>query len=148
MCGNCHLKLGHTRKICTFSPCKSAFSCGISSKDSSEKLERSNLEKEINHLEGKLRTAAKDVENTTRAANKVINSSSRQTEDVIINEMPDRYTSYGLRIGALLNKDVTIIILQRNLKGKLLSHENVKKLLDNIVMKGTHCSKRSSTRVS
>ena len=42
-CGNCHLKLGHTRKICTFSPCKSSFSCGILSKHSSEKLERSNL---------------------------------------------------------------------------------------------------------
>ena len=108
-CGNCHLKLGHTRKICTFSPCKSAFSCGILSKHSSEKLERSNLEKEINRLEGKLRTAAKDVENTTREADKVINSSSRQMEDVIINEMPDRYTSYGLRNWALLNKDVAIL---------------------------------------
>ena len=42
-CGNCHLKLGHTRKICTFSPCKSSFSCGILSQHSSEKLERSNL---------------------------------------------------------------------------------------------------------
>ena len=92
-----HLKLGHTRKICTFSPCRSAFSCGILSKHSSKKLERSNLEKEINRLEGKLRTAAKDVENTARAADKVINSSSRQIEDVIINEMPNRYTSYGLR---------------------------------------------------
>ena len=144
--GNCHLKLGHTRKICTFSPCKSAFSCGILSKHSSEKLERSNLEKDINRLKGKLRTAAKDVENTTCAADKVINSSSRQIEDVIINEMPDRYTSYGLRNWALLNKDVAI--LQRNLKGKLPSCENVKKLLDNIVMKGTDCSKSSSTRVS
>ena len=142
-CGNCHLKLGHTRKICTFSPCKSAFSCGILSKHSSENLESSNLEKEIDRLEG---TAAKDVENTTCAADKVINSSSRQIEDTIINEMSDRYTSNGLRNWALLNKDVAI--LQRNLKGKLLSRENVKKLLDNIVMKGTDCSKSSSTRVS
>ena len=63
---------------------------------------------------------------------------------LIINEMPDRYTSYGL--WALLNKDVAI--LQRNLKGKLPSRENVKKLLDNIIMKGTDCSKSSSTRVS
>ena len=61
-CGNCHLKLGHTRKICTLSPCKSAFPWGILSKHSSEKLERSNLEKEINRLEGKLRTAGKDVD--------------------------------------------------------------------------------------
>lgn len=87
--------LTYTREICTFSPCKSAFSCGISSKDSSENLERSNLEKEINRLERKLRTAAKDLENTTHVANKVINSSSRQIEDVIINEMPYWYTSNG-----------------------------------------------------
>ena len=45
-----------------------------------------------------------------------------------------------------MNKDVAI--LQRNLKGKLPSCENVKKLLDNIVMKGTDCSKSSSTHVS
>ena len=50
-CGNCHLKLGHASKICTFSPYKSACSCGIVSKHGSEKLERSNLEKEINRLE-------------------------------------------------------------------------------------------------
>lgn len=143
-CGNCHLKLGHSRKICTFSPCKSAFSCGILSKHSSKKIERSNLGKEINRLEWKLWTAAKDVENTALAADKVINSSFRQIEDVIINEMPDRYTSYGLRNWAFLNKDVAI--LQRNLKEKLSSRENVKKLLGNIVMKGTDCCKSSSTR--
>ena len=133
-------------RFALFSPCKSAFSCGILSKHRSKKLKRSNLEKEINRLEEKLRTAAKDVENTIRAADKVINSSSRQIEDVIINEMPDRYTSYGLRNWALLNKDVAI--LQRNLKGKLPSRDNVKKLLAKIVMKGTDCSKSSSTRVS
>ena len=27
-CGNCHLKLGHTKKSCDFSPCRSAYSCG------------------------------------------------------------------------------------------------------------------------
>ena len=31
-CGNCQLKLGHTRKACVFSPCRSAFSCGIITK--------------------------------------------------------------------------------------------------------------------
>lgn len=84
------------------------------------------------------------MENTALAADKVINSSFRQIEDVIINEMPDRYTSHGLRNWAFLNKDVAI--LQRNLKGKLPSRENVKKLLGNIVMKGTDCCKSSSTR--
>ena len=116
-------KLGH-KEICTLSPCKSTFSCGILSKHSSEKLERSNLGQEINCLEGKLRMAAKDVENTVCAANRVINSSSRQIENDIINETPDRYTSYGLRNWALLNKYVAI--LRRNLKGKLPSCDNVK----------------------
>ena len=86
------------------------------------------------------------MENTALAADKVINSSFRQIEDVIINEMPDRYTSHGLRNWAFLNKYVAI--LQRNLKGKLPSRDNVKKRLGNIVMKGTDFCKSSSTRVS
>ena len=57
--------------------------------------------------------------------------------------MPDRYTSNGLRNWVLLNKDVAVV--QKHLKGKLPSRENVKKLLDNIVIKGNTQTTISST---
>ena len=36
-CGNCHLRLGHRRRNCTFSPCKSVYSCGLLEKHPDEK---------------------------------------------------------------------------------------------------------------
>ena len=142
-CGNCHLKLGHAKKICTFSPCKSAFSCGCLSKHNNEKLERSNLDKEVSRLEGKPKTAVKDLDNANRTADKVVNSASKRNEDVIVCEMPDRYTSGGLKNWVLLHNDVAIV--QRHLKGKLPSREIVKKLLDDIVIKGTTHPETSSS---
>ena len=53
-CGNCHLKMGHTKKIYTFSPCKSAFSCGNLSKNSNEKAEKTAIERHIDRLRIKL----------------------------------------------------------------------------------------------
>ena len=52
-CGNCHLKLGHTRKACKFSSCKSAFSCGIISKHANEKSCRTNITRDVNKLESR-----------------------------------------------------------------------------------------------
>ena len=49
-----------------------------------------------------------------------------------MNEMPNRYLSSGLRNWALLNRDVAT--LQKHLKGKLPSRENVQKLLNYIVI--------------
>ena len=88
-CGNCHLKLGHTKKSCTFSPCKSAFSCGNLGKHSDEKSHRTALERETSSLRVKLSKARKDVDDANRAAEKFQNSVSKRIEDVVINEMPE-----------------------------------------------------------
>ena len=39
-CGNCHIKMGHTRRNCTFSPCRSAFSWGILTKHVDKKAKK------------------------------------------------------------------------------------------------------------
>ena len=41
-CGNWHLKIAHTRKVCDFSPCRSAFSVG-----SCRNITISNLEEQV-----------------------------------------------------------------------------------------------------
>ena len=62
-CGKCHLKLGHTKKRCNFSPCKSAYLCGFLSKHVSEKIKISNLQREVAKLEGNLSTAQNEIQN-------------------------------------------------------------------------------------
>ena len=135
-CGNCHLKMGHTKghtkKICTFSPCKSAFSSGNLSKHSNEKAERTAIERDIGRLRMKLNKGQKDIDDAKRAAEKLKNSVSKRIEDIAIDELPDRYLSSGLRNWALLNRDVAT--LQKHLKGKLPSRENVQKLLNDVII--------------
>ena len=140
-CGNCHLKLGHTKKICTFSPCKSAFSCGILSKHANEKAQRTAIEKDITRARVKLSKAQKEVNDASQAADKLTHSVSKRIEDIIIAERPDRYVSFGLRNWALLNKDVAT--LQKHLKGKLPSRENVQRLLDEFVNTKTSVTSKS-----
>ena len=130
-CGNCHLKLGHTKKICTFSPCRSAFSCSILSKHMNEKAERTAIERNVGRTRVRLNKAQKEMNDASQAAHKLTQSVSKRIEDIVIAERPDRYVSFGLRNWALLNRDVAT--LQKRLKGKLPSRENVQTLLDEIV---------------
>ncbi len=85
-CGNCHVKLGHTRKRCNYSPCKSAYSCGNLSKHVSDKLKISNLQREIAKLEENPVTAQSEIQNAESAVNKVMTSVLKQIEDVIVAE--------------------------------------------------------------
>ena len=105
-CGDCHLKMGHTRRNCTFSPCRSAFSCGILTKHLDEKAERACKEKNIKSLSSKLTKAQSQAEHNKMVIQEVTNTSSKRIEDMIVKEFPQRYIARGLRNWALLNHDV------------------------------------------
>jgi len=142
-CGNCHLKIGHTRKACAFSPCRSAFSCGVLSKHSDLKSRRASLVKNISQLESKLTTTNKDVANARAAVDKVQNSSQKKIEDILLDEQPHRYVMNGLRNWLQLNKDVAL--LQSKLKGTLPTRNNVMSLLRTVVIESSLEQKQTST---
>ena len=131
-CGNCHLKLGHTRKACGFIPCRSAFSCGMLSKHNNQKSKRSALVKNIAQLESKLTAANKDVENARMAIEKVQNSSQKKIEDILLDEQPHRYVVNRLLNWLKLNKYVAL--LQSKLKGTVPTRDNVMSLLRSVVI--------------
>ena len=131
-CGKCHPKLGRTKKLCNFSPCKSAYSCGYFSKHVSEKIKISNLQREVAKLEGNLSTAENEIQNAEIAINKVTKSVPKQIEDVIVAELPRRYAPNGHRNWTLLNKDAAI--LQKNLHGKFPSRQNLLQLLHSVIL--------------
>ena len=143
-CGNCHLKLGHTRKACKFSPCKSAFSCGIISKHANEKSCRANITRDVNKLESQLRKATSDLESARTAAERVNNSSDKRIADILMNQEPQRYTtSCGRKNWLMLHKDVAL--LQNNLKGTLPTRANIMNLLHTVVRKEESRCVSSST---
>lgn len=142
-CGNCHLKIGHTRKACDFSPCRSAFSCGVLSKHNDLKSRRASLVKNISQLESKLTTTNNDVANARAAVDKVQNSSQKKIEDIVLDEQPHRYVTNGLRNWLQLNKDVAL--LQSKLKGTLPTRNNVMSLLRTVVIESSFEQKQTST---
>ena len=142
-CGNCHLKIGHTRKACDFSPSRSAFSCGVLSKHNDLKSRRASLVKNISQLESKLTTANKDVANARAAVDKVQNSSQKKIEDILLDEQPHRYVMNGLRNWLQLNRDVAL--LQSKLKGTLPTRNNVMSLLRTVVIDSSLEQKQTST---
>lgn len=145
VCGNCHLKLGHTRKVCGFSPCRSAFSCGVIAKHNDQKSKRATLVKNISQLESKISATNKDVESARIAVEKVRNSSQKRIEDIVLQEQPQRYIVNGLRNWLQLNKDVAL--LQRKLGGRLPTRGTVMGLLQSAVINSSAESQSTSTIV-
>lgn len=90
------------------------------------------MQREIAKLEGNLSTAQNKIQNAEIAINKVTTSVPKQIEDVIVAELPRRYTLDGHSNWTLLNKDVAI--LQKNLQGKLPSRQNVLQLLESVIL--------------
>ena len=132
VCGNCHLKTGHTRKACQFSPCRSAFSCGILAKHNDQKSLRASISKDVTSLQSQLRKAETDLNCAKTAMEKAKSSSSKRIEDILLDQKPDRYTTTcGRKNWLILNKDVAL--LQSQLKGTLPTRTNIMKLLNTIV---------------
>ena len=147
VCGNCHLKTGHTRKACQFSPCRSAFSCGILAKHNDQKSLRASISKDVTSLQTQLRKAETDLNCAKTAMEKAKNSASKRIEDVLLDQKPDRYlTTCGRKNWLVLNKDVAL--LQSQLKGTLPTRTNIMNLLSALVKeqetKGT-CSTFTKT---
>ena len=131
VCGSCHLRTGHTRKGCQFSPCRSAFSCGILAKHNDQKSLRASIAKEVSSLNSKLLKAQTDLDSATTTMERMRNCSAKRIEDIIVNEKPNRYTSpCGRKNWLLLNKDVAI--LQSQLKGKMATRTNIMNQLETI----------------
>ena len=132
-CENC-LKLRNTRKACSkFSPCKSAFSCGIISKHADQKSYRANIIKEETSLK-ELRKATHDLKIAKTAVERLNKSSDKRIANILMNEEPGRYTtSCGCRNWLVLNKDVAL--LQSTLKGTFQARTNVINPLHTVVQK-------------
>lgn len=81
--------------------------------------------------------------NAKLAADKVSNSVPKRIEDIMLKEIPERYTNLGgLRNWIVLNKDVAVV--QKHLQGKLPSRDNVTKLLYEVVIKDNKTASPSS----
>ena len=109
MCRNCHLRLGHTARNCSYGKCMSVFNCG------EEKLHPGELNNRgrriaINKLTSEILKMERETQLKRETARKINQSFSQQIEQTILEENSSAYTTPGgLRNWSLLRKHVYIV---------------------------------------
>ena len=132
ICGQCHLREGHTKRNCLLGACPTAKSCGLIEKHPTEKGERRKLQSEIASLRKKLNKAEDNYKMKSTAYAKISNSFVHKVESDLISTNPKVYIQNGCKNWALINKHAAI--LEKECKGKLPKKAEIPKLLKRVNM--------------
>lgn len=131
ICGQCHLKTGHNRRICDGEPCTSVMLCGLIEKHPEDKATRRSLSQAVEKTKSKLTLLETEYQQKYRSYRTVEDSFARKIEDDIISTDPDLYVVNGVKNWALLNQHVAL--LQKKCKGNLPPRNCVGQLLKDAV---------------
>lgn len=132
VCGQCHLREGHTKRNCRMGACPTAKSCGLIEKHPTEKGERRKLQNEIANLRKKLNQAQDNYKMKSTAYAKIRNSFVHKVESDLISTNPKMYVQNGCKNWALINKHAAI--LEKECKGRLPKKAEIPKLLKRVNM--------------
>ena len=131
MCHNCHLRLGHTSRNCTFDSCTSLFECG------QEKLHPGeNVGKQytcsINKLTTELEQLRRDLDSKLKASQKVKTSINHNIEQQLLEENNDNYYEGGIKNWTLLRKHVYALqsYCKKSMNGKIPPRHQLMETLD------------------
>ena len=115
-CGQCHLRLGHTRRNCTLSPCKSVYSCGLIEKHPDAEKNMKALENETAQLQRKIQELQSEHDSYVKAKTSTDRCKSKVIEGKLLAESPTRYiNASGSKNWMLLNKDVAVLEKKLNI---------------------------------
>ena len=130
VCGNCHMRLGHSAKKCELDQCMNVYHCGIE-KFHPRQTNRSKLRQEIQKEETKLQKLKQEVQNRQSSVENLKKSLVNQVEQRLLAEHASDYYVGGLRNWSLLRQHVHIIesYCKRNFNGKIPPKQNVSQIL-------------------
>ena len=126
MCGNCHLRLGHTARNCSLDKCTDVFSCGFE-KYHPNQINRSKLNQEIKKEETSLQKMETELGSRQSAMRSLENAPARKIEQRLLTENRPDYVVGGLKNWSLLRKHVHLIegYCKRNFHGKIPPKESL-----------------------
>ena len=127
VCGQCHLREGHTKRNCKLGVCLSVKSCGLIDKHPNEKGERRKMESELATLRKNLNKSQENFRMKKKAYSKVNESFVCKVEQDLILSNPDVYVQNGCKNWSLIHKHSAI--LEQKCKGKLPKRNDIPKLL-------------------
>ena len=131
VCHNCHMRLRHTSRNCTFERCETIYSCGQEKLHPAEFAELRQIRQSINKLEKEIQQLSSDMENRAAAVSKVKNSVTKRIESELLEEDDESYTDNGFRNWQLLRKHVYAIqeYSKKYLNGKIPPKHQLKNVL-------------------
>ena len=130
VCGNCHLRLGHTSRNCVLDKCTDVFSCGIE-KFHHNQVNRSKLNQELKREETALEKLKIELSNRQSAIRSLENEPTHRIEQRLLSENRDDYVVGGLKNWSLLRRHVHLIegYCKRNFRGKIPPKESLTDIL-------------------
>ena len=85
VCGNCHLRLGHTQKTCTLERCTDVFFCGQEKRHTGQ-INKRRLDQEITRQKKLVSECAEEVNKRKAAIQTVEKSKTKQIESLLLDD--------------------------------------------------------------
>lgn len=85
VCGNCHLRLGHTQKTCTLDRCTDVFFCGQEKRHTGQ-INKKRLDQEIARQKKLVSECSEEVNKRKAAIETVEKSKTKQIESLLLND--------------------------------------------------------------
>ena len=110
VCHNCHMRLGHTARNCTFEQCNSIYSCGEEKLHPAENSRLKQMRQSISKMANKIGQLDKELENRQAAVDEVNSSKTNRIETELLEADDEHiYIQNGVRNWQLLRKHVYAI---------------------------------------
>lgn len=120
MCRNCHLRLGHTARSCTYGKCVSVYSCGEEKFHPSE-TKTKQLRSTINKLKNEIANIERNIGQKQEASDHLRQTLSNKIEQTLLQEDKTEYIENGHKSWPLLRRHVYLIesYCKKNFWGKI-----------------------------
>lgn len=131
ICGNCHLRLGHTVKKCTLEKCNDVFACGQERRHPGQ-FNRRRIDNDVARHEKILSEAENELQRRTSAIETVKKSKTKQIENNLLDGQKEDYMSKSGSLNWNLVRKHTLLIesyCKKHLSGRIPGKEAISDVL-------------------
>jgi hypothetical protein len=130
LCGNCHLRLGHTQKKCNLERCNDVFSCG-QEKHHPGQANRRKLDQTISKQEKLVLECETELKRRKSAVQTVEKSKTKQIENRLLENREEYLNESGNLNWNLVRKHATMIehYCKKNTNGRIPGKESIPEIL-------------------
>ena len=132
ICHNCHMRLRHTSRNCTFEQCTTIYSCGEEKLHPVEISRLKQIRQSISKLDKEIQQLRQEIETRQAAVNNVNNLVTKRIETELLEADECAYIENGVRNWQLLRTHVYALecYSKRNLNGKIPPKHQIKSVLN------------------